>query len=145
MPHTSRVQSAVFFKLTAYPVSLGGFSISECNPKELTAGGVAIPNGEILVAPVREGWKDGLHGGAAVLSGVVVTEGSKWLQQVDEPWLEARDPRLKRRQRTGALLQNSLFESRVVSNQRSLLGNRLAQTSHKLWAWVARTPVPLGQ
>jgi hypothetical protein len=78
-PHASGVQSAVFFKLTVYSISLGGFGISERNPKELTAGGVAIPNGEILVAPVREGWKDGLHGGAAVLSGVVVSKGSKWL------------------------------------------------------------------
>jgi hypothetical protein len=79
------VQSAVLCKSTVDTVSLLGFRIPERDPQELSAGGVAVPDCEILVAPTREGRQDGLHGGAAVLGRVVVPEGSEWLQQVDKP------------------------------------------------------------
>lgn len=62
------------------------------------------------MTPAGQGLQDSLHGGAAVLLRVVVSEGSKRLQQIGDAGLQAVDPRLKRRQGTGTPLHDSAFE-----------------------------------
>jgi hypothetical protein len=78
LPHSPGVQPAVFFKLTAHAISFPLFWFSKNHAKLLPTGGVAIPNCEIFVAPACQGRQDGIHGGTAILGGMVILEDSEW-------------------------------------------------------------------